>query len=215
MYKWIDEGLFDCRELHHSKVATGRREHLPDGNVSPFGNNPANQMSGWIASNRLEHDKNLDILMDRCRQIGLKLNADKTEVGQTEIPFFGHVLTENGLKIDPSKVRAIQEMPSPQSKSDLETILGMINYLQRFAPNLPEMTSPLRQLLKKDSIFRWDPEHETALNKIKGVITQNPGQILSYFDPKVDVVLQVDASQNELGCVLLQNENLFALPQKH
>jgi hypothetical protein len=51
--KWIDEGLFDCRDLHHSKVATGRREHLPDGNVSPFGNNPANQMSGWIASNRL------------------------------------------------------------------------------------------------------------------------------------------------------------------
>ena len=51
--KWIDEGLFDCRDLHHSKVATGRREHLPDGNVSPFGNNPARQMSGWIASNRL------------------------------------------------------------------------------------------------------------------------------------------------------------------
>jgi hypothetical protein len=51
--KWIDEGLFDCRDLHHSKVATGRREHLPDGNVSPFGNNPAKQISGWIASNRL------------------------------------------------------------------------------------------------------------------------------------------------------------------
>ena len=51
--KWIDKGLFDCRDLHHSKVATGRREHLPDGNVSPFGNNPARQMSGWIASNRL------------------------------------------------------------------------------------------------------------------------------------------------------------------
>jgi len=51
--KWIDEGLFDCCDLHHSKVATGQWEHLPDGNVSPFGNNPANQMSGWIASNRL------------------------------------------------------------------------------------------------------------------------------------------------------------------
>ncbi len=44
--KWIDEGLFDCRDLHHSKVATGRREHLPGGSVSPFGNNPARQMSG-------------------------------------------------------------------------------------------------------------------------------------------------------------------------
>ena len=43
--KWIDEGLFDCRDLHHSKVATGRREHFPGGSVSPFGNNPARQMS--------------------------------------------------------------------------------------------------------------------------------------------------------------------------
>ena len=83
-------------------------------------------------------------------------------------------------------------MPSPQSKSDLETILGMVNYLQRFAPNLAEMTSPLRQLLKKDSIFRWDPEHETALNKIKGVITQNYG----------------------LGCVLLQNDKPVCFASK-
>ncbi len=51
--KWIDEGLFDCRGLHHSKVATGRRKHLPGGSVSSFGNNPARQMSSWIASNRL------------------------------------------------------------------------------------------------------------------------------------------------------------------
>jgi hypothetical protein len=44
--KWIDEGLFDCRDLHHSKVAKERREHIPGGSVSPFGNNPARQMSG-------------------------------------------------------------------------------------------------------------------------------------------------------------------------
>ncbi|XP_052783396.1 uncharacterized protein K02A2.6-like isoform X1 [Mya arenaria] len=153
-----------------------------------------------------EHDRNLDKLMERCQLKGLKLNADKTEIGKSEIPFFGHLLTSDGLKIDPSKVRAVQEMPSPKSKSELETILGMVNYLQRFAPNLAEMTSLLRQLLKKDSIFRWDPEHEIALNKIKRVITQNPGQVLSYFDPNIEVVLQVDASQNGLGCVLLQND---------
>jgi hypothetical protein len=43
--KWIDEDLFDCRGLHRSKVVTGRQEHLPGGSVSPFGNNPARQMS--------------------------------------------------------------------------------------------------------------------------------------------------------------------------
>ena len=51
--KWIDKSLFDCCGLHHSKIATGRQEHLPDWRVSPFGNNPARQKSGGIASNKL------------------------------------------------------------------------------------------------------------------------------------------------------------------
>ncbi len=51
--KGIDEGLFDCRVIHHSKVATGRRGHATGVNVSPFGNNPAGQLSGGIARNRL------------------------------------------------------------------------------------------------------------------------------------------------------------------
>ena len=104
--------------------------------------------------------------MKRCREKGIKLNPDKMDIGQKEIPFFGHLLTDKGLKIDPSKVKAIEQMPSPTSKSELETVLGMITYLQRFQPNLAEMTSPLRNLLKKGVEFVGDSQHELALQKI-------------------------------------------------
>jgi len=62
--KWIDEGLFDCHGVHHSKVATERREHLPGGRVSPFGNNPARLMSSWIASNRLHPGTPVDLFFN-------------------------------------------------------------------------------------------------------------------------------------------------------
>ncbi|XP_053380789.1 uncharacterized protein K02A2.6-like [Mercenaria mercenaria] len=91
-----------------------------------------------------EHNTNIHMFMQRCREMAIKLNPDKTEIGKSEIPFFGHLLTSKGLKMDPSKVKAIEQMPSPTTKSELQTVLGMITYLQRFAPNLSEITTPLR-----------------------------------------------------------------------
>lgn len=142
--------------------------------------------------------------MIRCREMDIKLNPDKTEIGKSELPFFGHLITAQGLKIDPAKVKAIQEMPAPTSKAELQTILGMVTYLQRFAPNLSEITAPLRQLLSKDIEFSWDRPQKEALQKVKSIITQNPGTVLAYFDPDKEITLQVDASKYGLGATLLQ-----------
>ena len=97
------------------------------------------------------HDANFNRQMTRCREKGIKLNPDKTEIGKTEIPFFGHCLTANDLKIDPLKVKALHEIPAPTSKAELETVLGMITYVQKFAPNMAEMPYLLRQLLTKEA----------------------------------------------------------------
>ncbi|XP_053376863.1 uncharacterized protein K02A2.6-like [Mercenaria mercenaria] len=161
-----------------------------------------------------EHNTNLHMFMQRCREMGIKLNPDKTEIGKSEIPFFGHLLTSKGLKMDPSKVKAIEQMPSPTTKSELQTVLGMVTYLQRFAPNLSEITTPLRQLLSKDVEFRWDTPHEDAFQKVKQLITQSPGPILAYFDPKQKVTLQVDASKYGLAAVLMQNDKPISFASK-
>ena len=151
---------------------------------------------------RAEHDRNLRNVLTRARERGMKLNADKCKIGLTEIRYFGHILTPKGLKIDDQKLSAIRQMDAPKDRAELETILGMVTYLTRFAPNLATLTAPLRDLLKKDVEFIWDACHDRAFQKIKDVLTDSP--VLAYFNPNKDVTLQVDASKYGIGATLLQ-----------
>ena len=167
-----------------------------------------------FGKDRATHDANLDRLMTRCREKGIKLNPDKTEIGKTEISFFGHCLTANGLKMDPLKVKALRKMPAPTSKAELETVLGMITYLQKFAPNMAEMTYPLRQLLTKEAEFVWEQTQQDAFDRIKDVITREPGPILAYYDPRKPITIQSDASKHGLGCVILQDDKPVSFASK-
>ena len=94
-------------------------------------------------------------------------------------------------------------MKSPTSKNELQTVLGMANYLAKFAPHLSDITAPLRDLLQDSSAFLWDAQQEKALAKLKEVITTSP--TLAFFDPSKDVTLQVDASERATGAVLMQD----------
>ena len=91
---------------------------------------------------REEHDQNLKAVLTRSLKKGIILNEDNIEVGMSQVQYFGHLLTADGLKPDPAKVAAIQDMPPPTNKNELQTILGMVNYLSRFAPNLSEAHNP-------------------------------------------------------------------------
>ena len=61
-----------------------------------------------------DHDKNLTSLLEKCRTLGIKLNKDKAELRKTQISFLGHLVTKDGLQIDPEKLEAVWEMPKPQ-----------------------------------------------------------------------------------------------------
>ena len=165
-------------------------------------------------STREEHDRNLRKVLETSRKKGIKLNRDKLEVGVTEVTYFGHVLTSEGVKADPNKVKAISDMPPPTNKSELQTVLGMINYMSKFAPNLAEITSPMRSLLNKDVEFSWDKPQSEAFQKVKDILTRSPGPVLAYYDPKKELTLQVDASKYGLGAVLFQDSKPITVASK-
>ena len=104
------------------------------------------------------HDQRLIALFARCKSKGIKLNKEKCKFRLSEVSFMGHVISEEGLKPDRAKIQGVQEMPTPESKQDVKGLLGMVNYLQKFAPNLSEATTPMRELLKEENQFLWDKE---------------------------------------------------------
>ncbi len=90
-----------------------------------------------------EHDENLKKVLNRARQVNLKLNPQRCKFRLKEVSYVGHLFTERGLKPDPTKIQAITEMPPPNEKNALQCFLGMANYLGKFIPNFSELAAPL------------------------------------------------------------------------
>uniref|UniRef100_A0A8C5Q177 Reverse transcriptase RNase H-like domain-containing protein n=1 Tax=Leptobrachium leishanense TaxID=445787 RepID=A0A8C5Q177_9ANUR len=106
-----------------------------------------------------------------------------------EVRFHGHILSWEGLKADPDKLRAILDMPQPENVKSLQRFIGFVTYLAKFLPHLSEVCEPLRRLLDKDA-------------DIKHLVTDTP--VLKYYDVTTPVTIQSDASKTGLGCCLLQ-----------
>ena len=149
------------------------------------------------------HDKNLKALLNRARAVNLKLNAKKMNLRKTEVKFMGHLITKDGLKPDPEKISAIQDMPKPTSKQELMSLLGFVNYLAKFMPKLAHVSKPLRDLTTKNAQFVWSSQHDKAFDEVKLLVTSQP--VLKYYDVNEEVTLQCDASEKGLGAALLQN----------
>ena len=147
-----------------------------------------------------EHDNRLRKVLLKVRESGLKLNKNKCQFCKNSIVFLGHIISSEGIKVDPSKTDAITKMSVPQSLTELQRFLGMVNYLSKFIPNLAEVTAPLRVLLKKDVVFKLQKSQLDVIEKLKTLITSAP--ILKSFDSNLPTRLKTDASSEGLGALL-------------
>lgn len=151
-------------------------------------------------------------VIDKLMSNGLKLNRDKCVFNKKEVKFLGHLLSSEGLKVDPSKVEAIHNLKEPGELKELQRLLGMLNYLSKFIDHFSDLTAPLRMLLKKDVTFSWGPEQRKALEAIKKCLTSSP--TLKLYDVNENVVLSVDSSSKAFGAVLLQRGQPVAYATK-
>ena len=150
-----------------------------------------------------DHDENLRRVMDRAQEKNLKFNYDKMRLHLTDLPYIGHRLTPEGVKPDPAKMAAIQEMAEPKTPQEVRRFLGMVNYLAKFLPNLSQVTEPLRKLTQKEEEFKWGKEEEVTFRTVKSMLCSE--DVLAYFDAQKEIVIQCDASTKGLGATLLQN----------
>ena len=103
-----------------------------------------------------EHNKRLESVMKRVREVDLKLNKEKCVLAQSELKFLGHKFTKSGIEPDGDKVSAIHEMPEPTSVQLLRQIMGMVHYLGAYLPNLHDIMKPLNALIRSGAVWLWE-----------------------------------------------------------
>ena len=110
-----------------------------------------------IEANSLDTlQRRMHLVLSNCRRLGITISRKKLEIG-TEVNFAGFIISQSGIKPNPSKLDAISNFPKPKDLTALWSFLGMTNQLSNFLPNLASLTLPLRPLLKKDTAFIWLP----------------------------------------------------------
>ena len=105
-------------------------------------------------------------------------------------------------------------MPSPQDPTQLQSFLGMVNFMHPFIPHLSANTAPLRQLLMKNTVFQWTASTEAAFQKLKSLITTAQNRSLKFYNRQKPITVQADASKQGLGAALLQEDKPIAFASK-
>ena len=154
-----------------------------------------------------DHDANLINLLNVCQKEGLVLNSKKLELRREQVTFFGAEYSAQGMHPDPKKVQGITEMTAPMDKQQLQSFLGMVNYMGTFIPNLSHHTEPLRAMLKKDNVFHWEEQQTRSFQQVKTLIAKANISPLRYYDRNLPVTVQADASLRGLGACLIQKHN--------
>lgn len=152
-----------------------------------------------------DFEKHVDILREvfkRLKQAGLTVNKEKCAFCRPSLKYLGYIVDGNGLHVDPEKVEAILNLPTPKNTKEVRRIVGMTSWYRRFVPNFSAIVTPITDLLKKNKKFCWSEECEEAFSKLKQQLVSAP--VTHGPDYKLPFVLQTDASGYGIGAVLYQ-----------
>jgi hypothetical protein len=160
-----------------------------------------------------EHAENLRKVFQRLRENKLYAKLEKCEFGVTEMDFFRHRITQEGLKMDDHKVKAILGWEPPKSVPALRSFLRLASYYRKFIENFAKMATPLINLMKKSvETYEWDGACNEAFETLKGILVKTLVLKLPDFDK--DFEIHSDASDFTIGGVLVQEEKSVAFESK-
>ncbi|XDV37360.1 hypothetical protein PO909_006967 [Leuciscus waleckii] len=158
-----------------------------------------------FSSSLQEHVQHVRRVLQRLLENWLFVKAEKCVFHAQSVPFLGHIVSSEGMRMDPDKVKAVIDWPSPDSRKALQRFLGFANFYRRFIRNFSQLAAPLTALTSPRTTFRWSDTAEAVFAKLKSRFVSAP--ILVAPDPSRQFVVEVDASEVGVGAVLSQRSS--------
>ncbi|XP_052623591.1 uncharacterized protein LOC128128868, partial [Lactuca sativa] len=155
-----------------------------------------------------EHGQHLRQVLETLRSEKLYAKLSKCEFWLRSVNFLGHVVSQDGIHVDPSKVKAVEGWATPTTPTEIRQFLGLAGYYRRFIQNFSKIAKPLTLLTQKSVPFKWTDRQEIAFRTLKQALCSAP--VLSLPEGTEDFVVYCDASNQGLGCVLMQRGRVIA-----
>nr|GEX79828.1 putative reverse transcriptase domain-containing protein [Tanacetum cinerariifolium] len=150
-----------------------------------------------------EHEVHLRLVLELLKKEKLYAKFSKCEFWLQEVHFLGHVVNQNGIHVDPSKIQVVKNWKAPTTPFEIRSCFGLACYYRRFITNFSKTAKPLTSLTQKNKKYEWGVEQEEAFQILKSNLCGSP--ILSLPDGVEDFVVYYDASNQGLGFVLMQS----------
>ena len=150
-----------------------------------------------------EHLSRLELVFCRIKQAGLKIKGSKGRFFQKRIHFLGHIISKDGVEVDPDKVSPVTNMKPPSNLKELRAILGLVGFYRRFIADFGKIAEPLYRLLSKTEKFVWTTECGESMNQPKLILQEAP--ILGFPNDTDPYTLTTDASLTGIGAIITRN----------
>jgi hypothetical protein len=121
-----------------------------------------------------ELEDHLRIVLQHLREHQLYAKFSKCELWIKEVPFMGHVVSPEGIAVDPSKVKKVLDWKLPTTVSEVRSFLVLAGYYRRFIPNFSKIVKPVTELLKKENKYIWSDACDEAFKHLKKLLTTSP-----------------------------------------
>ena len=151
-----------------------------------------------------EHIHHLEKVFIKCRKFGISLNPKKSNFALEEGKLLGHIISKDGIMIDPERVSAILNVGEPRSKKQIQSFLGQVNFLRRFIPSFAEILMNITNMLKKGHEIKWTAVDKKYFKEIKQAISK--ALVLVSPDFTKDFLVFSYASEHTIAVVLLQKK---------
>ena len=160
------------------------------------------------SKDRESHDTHLRVVLEILRKEQLYAKLSKCEFWLTEVSFLGHIVSKEGIRVDPKKIEVVVEWKPPRNVTEVRSFLGLAGYYRRFVKGFSMITAPMTRLLQKNVKYEWSEKCQGSFENLKAFLTEAP--VLTQPTCGKEYVIYSDASLNGLECVLMQEGKVVA-----